>query len=93
MPPLARLSQLCAGDDVAQERLGQILRIADMFVGLLGQESFRTEAGGITSTADMDKDSRIPQVLKWADELNEALQALFFDSQPLASRARSLLSF
>jgi len=93
MPALARLAQLEPElSDGQKPALRQILTIADEFVGLLAQQSFREEAKAVEDPDAVSAESDFGRMRAKAMELQEALEAVFFEDD-LASRSIRYLSF
>jgi predicted nucleotidyltransferase len=92
LPSLARLAQLV--DDIgAVEDLGTILRVADEFVGELDDDSFRSEMERISGPAEFKKNERATRFKKRAEDLQQALERVFFDTEVLGAQSRRYLSF
>lgn len=94
MPALARLAQL--EPQLEPERKADLrlaLEIADEFIGLLKDTSFRAEAKKIVEPQSIPKGSRFEGVRNRARELQEALECLFFESAVLKGPSIRYLSF
>lgn len=92
MPALARLAQLHVDlSEAGKAALGEALKIADLFCEALADKSFRDEAKLV-----MDLKSSSERFHEWrrqGDQLQKALQAVFFEDPFLARFSVNYLSF
>jgi hypothetical protein len=96
MPPLARLAQLqeyVAGEHEIMRGLGDIFGMADEFNGRLASEEFRDEVKKVASHEDFTRVEAFRKTRSLADDLQRALECVFFDSKLLGPISRKYLSF
>lgn len=94
MPALARLAQaITVADEPQREALASALTIASEFVDALTDDDFRREARAVTSREDIAPGSRFSLMRDRGRTLQQDLEAIFFDTPALASKARTYLSF
>ncbi len=94
MPPLSRLAQLHAAlDPTLRDHLRDAIVIANEFAIKLADGNFRQAARKVSSRADIREGSEFALLRERARDLQRALEALFFDSEPLRERSRKYLSF
>lgn len=94
MPSLARLAQLFERLDKAHwDSLRTVFRVADYFVGKLENEEFRIEAKKVETTSDVKEDSAFHDAMSKAEELQTALEDIFFRSKLLSDLSIKYLSF
>lgn len=84
LPALARLAQLGPhlGDD-ARAALASLLLAADRVIGLLSDPEFRAEVEPVTIPHEEPVGSPMAQAIDVANELQAALEKLFFSDEPL----------
>lgn len=93
-PSLARLSSLALRDGFDRlDELARCLVIADRFAGRLAEKSFREAANEVTHSFQFDGDEELTEARADAEDLQTALEAVFFDSELLSARSRRYLSF
>ena len=93
MPPLARLAQL--HEHLEPERLADLadaLRVADEFSAKIATEDFRDKAKKARDRSEIREDPDLQAMRKRADDLQEALERIFF-SKPLRRASETYLSF
>jgi predicted nucleotidyltransferase len=96
MPPLARLAQILPFIQQESHVLAgvqQIFTIAEGFVGRLDDGMFRSEVKKVTSLKQSEKIPAFQEVKADADNLQSALETVFFDSKCLGALSRKYLSF
>lgn len=93
MPPLARLAQIHDQlRESEQDALRTVLQIREEFeMGLM--DGLREEADDIESTSQVVSGSRFDQMRQRSDDLQRALERIFFNSDLLGANAKRYLSF
>jgi hypothetical protein len=97
LPALARLAQLHSvfPSDGNHERqaLGAVLKIADEFVGMLANHEARTAVSSVTDPHSEPNDTHFGRWRQRGNDLQEALEVIFFRSKLLGDLSRRYLSF
>ena len=96
VPPLARLAQLTVdleGDEESLEHLRAILTCADAFVEFSSDGEKRRQVNAIPRPDAAFGDPLFAQMQTMSSDLQEHLQALFFDSERLSGLSRKYLTF
>jgi predicted nucleotidyltransferase len=84
MPALARLAQIYPLlDNGSRTNLATALTIADEFCNALGNEAFRTMAASVEDPSDMEREEEFAKWHMRSDELQMAIEQLFFRSECL----------
>lgn len=94
MPALARLVQVYDRDPNVGDAVRTILKVSEEFAVALADESFREELKNVEAPAYQEKwPARFRSMRKRADDLQEALEYILFESATLQKKARRYLSF
>lgn len=94
MPALARLTQIHDHvDGPPREALRTALQMADQFNADLADEDFRSMAKNIRSRSQAYEHEEFTAALDDARRLQNALETIFFDAEPLRETSRKYLSF
>lgn len=94
-PPLARLAGLryVIGEDAgSQQHLRTVYNVVDRFIGLMASDTFRQSIQRVNSRRDPNPPQDFTDMVAQATALQEALEALFFDTQ-LRQHSRKYLSY
>lgn len=94
IPSLARITQLYRHDQSLHGPLRAILEIAEEFAKALADEGFRNEAKKVVAPSDKETwPPRFREMRRRADDLQNRLEEVFFDSRILRTKSRRYLSF
>jgi len=93
-PPLARFAQIHDRVEPSlKPRLREVLEIAEDFAVRLADPDFRTTATSVSNRSQLEASDEMRAARGDARRLQNALEAIFFDSDLLSEKSRHYLSF
>jgi hypothetical protein len=94
MPPMARVAQLHDISSGFHAPLRTLFEVAEEFAAMLANKEFREEAKTVIAPSEKETwPMRFREIRRRADDLQDALEAIFFESDLLGRKSKRYLSF